>query len=59
MYFLYFLSSTPSERLMYVQYKTYCQKTKESYGFEMQISKVLLAEERKSTDKFLCLYDVT
>ena len=37
--------------------KTYCQKTKEPYGFKMQIFTVLFSEE--STDKFLCLYDLT
>ena len=39
--------------------KTYCQTTKEPYGFKMQIFTVLFSEVNESTDKFLCLYDLT
>ena len=39
--------------------KTYSQITKESYGFKMQIFKVLFSEVRDPTGKFLWLYDLT
>ena len=38
--------------------KTFCQTTKEPYGFKMQIFKVLFSKVRDPTDKCLYLYDL-